>query len=61
MTVRLFVKQEEQVFKEVESIELDFRPSKDDIINYEGRLHIVTRVEYGAVKNAAISAYLVGL
>lgn len=60
MTIRLFFKTGEKTFSEKESIELDFRPIKGDVLHYEGGRYLISLVEYGTPVNGkqTISVFL---
>ena len=60
MTIRPFIKTTEDRFSEKESIELDFRPVKGDVLHYEGNRYLIILVEYGSAVNGkqTISIFL---
>ena len=60
MTIRLFFNTAENQYHEKETIELDFRPVKDDILHHDGSRYLISRVEYGTAVNGkqTISVFL---
>ena len=60
MTIRLFFKTGEDQFHEKETIELDFRPVRGDVLHYEGSRYLIISAEYGTSVNGkqTVSAYL---
>lgn len=61
MTIRPFLKTGDIEFREKESIELDFKPSKGDVLIIDGSRHEIKLVEYGTPINGehSISVFLV--
>ena len=61
MTIRPFLKTGEGVFKEKESIELDFRPVKEDVLIIDGSRYKIILVEYGTPVNGkqSLSVFLI--
>lgn len=61
MTIRPFFKSGEGLFKEKESLELDFKPSKGDVLFIDGSRYEIILVEYVASVNGkqSISVFLV--
>jgi hypothetical protein len=61
MKIRPFFKTGDDTFAEKESFELDFKPSKDDVIIVDGQRSRVILVEYGIPANGvqAVSVFLI--